>query len=255
MKIQYWSDLHLEFKENAEYLMQQQIKVIGDMLIIAGDVTYWDNKHFAHPYFDRLSEKFTRVYLIPGNHEFYNGVDISILEQPIKNHIRENIYLVNNLTETIDGVDFIFTTLWSNIRAQNAFFIESNIRDFQLIKYKGRTITAEDYNNFFAQSYQFLNNAISQSKSKRKIVVTHHCPTEKANAKEFLEGELTDAFVSELSDFIYQSSIDFWIFGHTHRNVPMLELNGTKILTNQLGYVYWNEHKSFKMDAFINTAF
>lgn len=252
MKIQYWSDLHLEFKENAKYLMERKIKAIGEILILAGDITYWGDSYFAHPFFDKLSEKFKTVYMIPGNHEFYGGFDISILDQPVKINIRPNIFLVNNVVETIAGVDFFFTALWGIIKPQNEFYIESNMSDFHLIKRNGKTLTAKDYSQLCSASYHFLDNAIKDSKSKKKVVVTHHCPTEKANAKEFWKSQLNNAFVVELYDFIYHNPIDYWIFGHTHRNEPLVEINGTKVVSNQLGYLHLLEYRTFKIDACIN---
>lgn len=247
MKVQYWSDLHLEFKENSNYIMQQNIDVVGDVLILAGDITYWSDLHFAHPFFDMVSDKFSQVYMIPGNHEFYNGFDISILEKPVKIKIRDNIYLINNIMETIDGVDFFFTALWSQIKPVNAFFIQQNVNDFHLIKYKGETMTPDIFNLLCSQAYQFLEKNLKKSSANKRVVVTHHCPTQKANAEEFRNSELSDAFVFELHDFIYKNPIDYWIFGHTHRNTPPEVINGTKVITNQLGYVYMKEHKAFNI--------
>ena len=42
MKIQFFSDLHLEFAENCAYLEKQPLAVTGDILLIAGDTAYLD---------------------------------------------------------------------------------------------------------------------------------------------------------------------------------------------------------------------
>lgn len=42
MKIQFVSDLHLEFPENRAYLAEHPLEVTGDILLIAGDTAYLD---------------------------------------------------------------------------------------------------------------------------------------------------------------------------------------------------------------------
>ena len=37
MKIQYMSDLHMEFQENSRYLKNNELPVTGDVLVLAGE--------------------------------------------------------------------------------------------------------------------------------------------------------------------------------------------------------------------------
>lgn len=40
MKIQYMSDLHLEFADNSRYFKHNELPVTGEILVLAGDVFY-----------------------------------------------------------------------------------------------------------------------------------------------------------------------------------------------------------------------
>jgi hypothetical protein len=60
-------------------------------------------------------------------------------------------------------------------------------------------------------------------------------------APEHKGNRLNSAFATELGDFIADSRIDAWIFGHSHANEEAI-IGNTRIVCNQLGYVYYREH-------------
>lgn len=246
MKIQYCSDLHLEFAQNALFLHKNPIKPIGDILVLAGDITYWGNKHFKHWFFDYVSEHFKQVYYIPGNHEFYTGKDIRILDKPVYEEIRSNVILVNNQVIHIDDVDLLFTTLWSHIPIAKSLFVEHGVNDFHQIKYNGNRFKSDQFNKFHDQSVEFLKHKLSESTAKHRIVVTHHIPTHVCNPEIYRDSIINSAFVVELYSLINEYNIDYWVYGHHHVNMPETEINGTKLVTNQLGYVHMGENHSYR---------
>lgn len=139
MKIQYCSDLHLEFAQNEKFLADNPIQAVGDILVLAGDIIYWEPENFKHRFFDYVSDHFKAVYYIPGNHEFYSGKEVQILDRPVFEPLRENVFLVNNKQINIEGIDFSFSLFWSHIPANEELIIERKINDFYKIRHKGKS--------------------------------------------------------------------------------------------------------------------
>lgn len=62
MTIQYASDLHLEFADNREFVERGGLTPIGDILVLAGDVSYLgDHKMMKRPFFDWCAEEVDRI--------------------------------------------------------------------------------------------------------------------------------------------------------------------------------------------------
>ncbi len=244
MKIQYCSDLHLEFPENKYFLNSNPLKVEGDILLLAGDILLLKDINEYKYFFDFLSENFKYTYWIPGNHEYYFS-DISERSNSFKEQIRDNVFLINNVSVIHDDTKFVFSTLWSKISHQNEWQIQKGLSDFSVIKKDGGIFTPFDYNLLYQKSIDFIKKALNQNKQNKTVVVTHHVPTYMNYPEQYKGSVLNEAFATELFDLIEKSNINYWIFGHSHENISDFNIGKTKLLTNQLGYVSYGENKKF----------
>lgn len=52
---------------------------------------------------------------------------------------------------------------------------------------------------------------------------------------------MNSVFASEYGELIADSRIDAWIYGHSHTNIDTV-IGGTRIISNQMGYVFEDEH-------------
>ena len=249
MEIQICSDLHLEFNHNRKWLEQNPLIPSAELLIIAGDTYYLERGYSELDFIKRVSKDFKHVFIIPGNHEYYGGFDVTTNLLRTNQNVLENVRIINNDAFKIGNVNFIFSTLWSKIDS-NIVEINRGLMDFRKIQYKSRKFTINDFNELHKNSFAFIEKEVS--KKGRKIVISHHLPSEKCNVKEFDNSPLNQAFCVEKSRFIADSDIEYWIYGHSHRNKKDFKINNTILTTNQLGYVFLNEHLDFKLDKTIN---
>jgi len=246
MKIQYCSDLHLEFPDNERFIKETPLKVEGEILILAGDIVPFKVMEKHKYFFDFVSDNFKYTYWIAGNHEYYQ-YDIADKGTVFNEKIRENVFLVNNISVIHDNVKFIFSTLWTKIRPAYHWQIEKGLSDFHVIKYYGAKFSAPRYNKLHEESLGFITQELATVNAEKVIVATHHVPTLLNYPEQYKGDVLNDAFAVELFDFIENSNVDCWIFGHHHENTPEFKIGKTKMLTNQLGYVKYENTDLFDL--------
>ena len=202
MKIQYASDLHLEFADNWRFLKENPLQVTGDILVLAGDIGYLGDENYSkHPFWDWASENYQQVIACMGNHEFYKYYDIAKLNDGYCLEIRPNVHSYYNAVVHIGDIDLFITTLWSKIPLKEAYYTEEVISDFR-----------------------------------------HHVPSFQMQCPKFADSQANGAFTVELEEYIKNSGIDYWIFGHSHYNVDV-KIGNTNCVSNQLGYVFHGEHE------------
>ena len=189
MRIQYMSDLHLEFQENSRYLRYNELPVTGDVLVLAGDISYFKDKTAPVMNFWKWASKnYRQVLIVPGNHEYYNYSDVMERGFQWKWMLRENVGYYQNQAVRIDDTDFILSTLWSHINPNDEYFVWKGMNDFRQIKFGGK------------------------STANHIVVVTHHLPTLQVVAAHHRGSVLNNAFASEYDNLIANSRIDAWIY-------------------------------------------
>ncbi len=253
MKVQYVSDLHLEFYDNSVFLARGPLKVAGDVLVIAGDtLPLRDFDSFRHHrFFDWCAQNYKETLLVPGNHEYY-GDDISKYPDAWRLEIRKKVAMYENACVKVDDTDFILSTLWSRIPMSKWLTLKNGMSDFTLIQYDGKPLTATPYNELHERDLAFIKDAVSKSNAAHKVVVTHHVPSSLLVAKEFKGSSLECGFTVDLTDYIASSGIDLWVYGHSHRSIETV-IGKTRMASNQVGYVAYGEYgKNFSGDRAVD---
>ena len=111
-------------------------------------------------------------------------------------------------------------------------------------------MTHAQFNAEHKRCLTFIKDAVAHSQAVHKIVVTHHVPSFRMLHPKFQGSKANGAFTVELEDYITDSGIDYWIYGHSHRNIDKM-IGTTQCVSNQLGYVFQKEHGSFNPKAII----
>ncbi len=138
----------------------------------------------------------------------------------------------------------ILSTLWGHIEPYDAFITERCVNDFYRIKADGLTFSSERFNAENERCKAFIERSVNESKAKHLIVATHHVPSYELVSRDFIGSPINGAFTSEMGNYIADSRIDYWIYGHSHRNIDKT-IGNTVCLSNQLGYVHSAENEFF----------
>ena len=94
MIVQYASDLHLDYGQNYEYILNKGFEEEGNVLILAGDVANLVALRTYRLFWDLCSSNFERTIFVPGNHDYYGEWEkVEDLIEPIKIPIRPNVLL------------------------------------------------------------------------------------------------------------------------------------------------------------------
>jgi predicted phosphodiesterase len=262
MKIQYMSDIHLEFGD------MPVPEVLGDVLVLAGDIHVGVN---AIPWIEQCAQKFDHVIYLLGNHEYYgqkfwklpgniqsglegnsayvNGSEEKRLK--IFDEIK-NVYLLDNASVKIEDVYFHGSTLWSNVNPM----CEYHINDFRKITFK----YPEGYGKFSAneckakhfQAKWWLHDNIMPG--EKNVVLTHFAPSfQMINQARYKDDMLNSYYATEILGEFYEDhgeDIKVWVSGHTHSAYDKV-IDGIHSVSNCRGYVGYESVDNFNPIAMV----
>jgi Icc-related predicted phosphoesterase len=89
-------------------------------------------------------------------------------------------------------------------------------------------------------------NIVTQDKTKKYVVVTHHAPSSESIAECYKHDTLMNgAFYSDLSEFILdRPQIKLWTHGHMH-NMSNYWIGDTRVVCNPRGYIKYESCADF----------
>ncbi|RKY28751.1 MAG: hypothetical protein DRP83_00225 [Planctomycetota bacterium] len=258
MKIQIASDLHLELRSKTKF----QIRDDAETLVLAGDV-HKKPKSLAKFFRRILKQNDIPIVYILGNHEYYGRVFPDALDE-----YREacadipQVKLLEKKMVEIKGVQFLGTTLWSDIsNPLHALAVQAGITDFKYDHGESRPVvqvrgTYDGMSPFvwtreYMECREWLVEALeNRNPRKPTVVVTHHAPTRAVHPKKFLKSLTRAAYESELSGLMDRYKPELWVYGHDHGPRVDTQIYETRVVCNQMGY-YFEKAKQTKYEPWI----
>jgi len=248
LKIQIASDLHFEFYDARTDIYDfvsnlahgkdasHPTETIPDVLILAGDTA---TKGSLPITLDILSNYYKDIIYVLGNHEFYKS-SIRDVREMVNNLNIKNVHLLDNSSITIQGQNFVGSTLWFRDDPKNILY-QNNMNDFWM---------TEDFKrNVYPENLQAIGYLVSEV-NKDDIVITHHVPTNASVAAKYKNSTLNRFFVCDMTEFILERQPKMWIHGHTHNSSDHM-MGNTRVICNPYGYFKVEENEEFKYNLIV----
>ena len=267
MKIQLYSDLHLE----AHPAFAPQPAPGADLLVLAGDIgSYQAGSALVHdPDFGlaRFSPRHgwpTPVLFVPGNHE-YDALDFDVAHARLRETCERlgMVWLEREVWHP-PGSDaqgrplrFIGTTLWTDfdalvdLKAPLTAQLQARDKAFRAANfYLKKADTTRHGEAFLAEAMReqallcqdWLRAALDAPFDGSTVVVTHFAPSLRSADPRYGLVPGTAGFCNALDDLLPQA--DLWLHGHLHAPSDYRHA-GCRVVANPLGYARKNEQSAF----------
>lgn len=230
MKIHLISDLHVEHGVYDPIFPDD-----ADVILVAGDVGYYVT---AMTWLEEANQRSTKpVIFVPGNHEFYDA-NLYHVRDEFERHSKQHGYeYLDNKSVVINGVKFIGATYWTDMRFKNWDGLNTvrapqMMNDYVFIAGRFGPLDVKEVLFEHKQSYDFVKAELSEPFDGKKVVITHHAPSEHSWTGDF--NNYTPYYVSNDEGMILDLQPDLWVHGHVHKT-KRYNLGKTLVATNPRG--------------------
>jgi hypothetical protein len=228
LRLQYASDLHLEFLRGNPAALERLISGVERLaptLILAGDIGNPFQPEYAR-FVGAMAERFERVLLVAGNHEFYgNAIAPTLLRIEEVCSDWPNVVFLNNSVWEAGPVRFFGGTMWSRISDSEKAEVRAIMNDFARI----RDFGLDEYESEHVAFTEALSAELERSHSPL-VVVSHYLPSFRLIHPKYLGSSINSAFATEMA-VADDARISAWFYGHTHTG-----RDGPRFFCNPIGY-------------------
>jgi hypothetical protein len=247
-RIQYLSDIHLEFYDKLAFPLI--LKPNARYLALCGDIGYPDRPIFKS-FMDYCSRNWDKVFYIPGNHCYYNNkphVTMEAIEDHIKTIILpyRNIFYLNKEIHEFpdDNVNINGATLWTNVPEELKAHASATLNDFSQIACKTdkspyyEQFSPTKMNKLYKDHSNFLLEALDATaiQGRKAVILTHHLPSKVLVAPHYAADPNNYLFYTEATKHLEHQALAAWICGHSHSAQRILYRPGVWLALNCKGY-------------------
>ena len=235
MKINYFSDIHLEFG------WLESPSTDADLVVAAGDIGVGPE---AVEWLSRIPKP---VLYVAGNHEYYGG-ELATTSAAIRDACEgTNVTFLEQEEVVIGNTRFLGTTLWTDFAAGDERILlraASHLNDYQQIRYGNRLLQPSDILAVNTEASQWLSQRIQQQFDGQTVVITHHAPSPKSWQPPPKDRAFLASYCNNLDALLDEANVGLWIHGHIHQTADY-QLGQTRVVCNPRGYHGYQSVKGF----------
>ncbi|MDD5753543.1 MAG: metallophosphoesterase [Methylococcales bacterium] len=254
VQFQVISDLHLEMLPKDTLFDEKLPPAHAPLLIMAGDIYVGRENNFGNV-ISEISRRYKQIIYVPGNHEYYGFRTHVYAMNEVQRYMREvcdaipNVHFLDNNSTTINGVNFMGATMWTNIPESEFPLTTFKMADFSVIGMQSsntingiRELSPEDIVSMHKMSKQYFEQQIHMAMKNPKqpqilVAITHHAPSSLYVGNWFRGDEYKPFYFStDLNDLMHRPPVSVWVHGHTHCSNDVVTSGGTRLVSNARGY-------------------